>query len=1147
MEYIFSFLINSEEDIDVEVIIQGSKNKLEMQIMNGRRSTFGWITTENVLEFKHFNTNEKLYRVIIKALDVDLQHKNLEFSVFYATDKTLRIIEKNKLLYETLKPLSFKYYMFYLDMEEDSCIVTRHVINPRNSAINLELYLSELPYPEKNYSLYQAEATETSRIVLKQEDVKKICGNNSNSHHCPVYISLYNSNAKEDIVFSLLAYFQNKAIEITEGLEQRFNLNHKEEVLRGYFLPNSKNSSLDLYFYTENEKFEVFLSVFDDLDHLALYHHYFYNFPNKTSYDYYSHENNQHSLMLKPQSFDFCWPDCVLLFTITYLLQYQDSTTLSILISSNYTEIIEGKPMVFSLNSDEFKYFYYRLDSFLKDPEYLPNSTIQLTMTPFYGSADMYLSITHDQKTDKPTEKLSDFYLYIEHFTLSKKSIIKRLQSYLTNVTKLYSNAKLTIGVFSHSEGKFMISIAQSLNLLHSIYPGSPQEVLLKNQSERYFQYYFREKEYFKVYFNRESGIGLCGISACSMESLAENSSVYKECLRKPKVALKLITGTGSSYFVISEKTIDNFCQNCYYLAQIQSINGDLKGSLIIKEPDTMIYLQEGRKFYDHLEINEENRFSFWSSAYEVLQVLLTVYQGDPILYHSQDYNPNKEDYKSFYKKKPNSNNIQFLIAPKINYFDKPKNDSGDIPAEWKHHISNYILVSCESVCEYSVSYIAGGTQVLQGGVIHSDNTRPMESKSYTYNQLEDYPSFLTINFEDELNFTKSYELTVKYRAFNEMSEFQANEMEDIQLTQNYKSDKTVSFKLPSNKTGTYFFNLTSLQMDITKRPAKYWIAVNARDFSIIPYDTILPVYLEQNSIRFYEIYIAAPGFVVMDLLECYGNVQLLVTKDYHKLLLEDYEEDFKPVIGHSFIHVMKADEVGMMYFALKSGLDSVVLEFSVRYYEKYNQIPQIRFTIQDQGHINWFFDFYNNSFSISFHGLSCEDCDQKELNDIQVDYYIIAHNNGESLKYKGKCGVEMADIIEESTGVSKSLGKLGLDINFIWTSLSLDFDQTNYITVKAVVTGDTVGKFQMFYPTIEIPVVRKHHRLAFYIIVTAIVIIILGCCVMSVYFWRKYKNISKKLRYEMEDVRNVAQMSAVNTSIEMENKKYQGLVDENQ
>lgn len=1141
-EISFYFIVNQEEETDIEVILQGAKGKFSIELYNGKKGGFGWISSTNLLEIKHLKSANNLYRLVIKPNEINLKGILLNFVVLYATEKTLKVIEKNKVFYDTLKPNLFKDYMFYFDVNEDSCIITRHIINPSYLAENLSLYITSKPFSEGNSSVYQGQDLETSRIELKNEDFSNLCANNVNLHHCPIYIRLFNNNSKEDIVYSLLVHFRNKAIEIYEGIEQRFTINHKEEVIRGYYLPNNPNSTIDLNFYTENEKFEVFLSIYADKDNLALSKQFLGNFPNKTSYNFYSHENFMQNLVIKPKRLEFCWPACVILFTITYNLKFKDFASLSVVISTNYMEINEGKPYMFSLVANQFKYFYYNLASLLKNNDLSNETTLFLTLTSYYGSANMFISITNNLNNENPTDNNADYYAYESYFSINKEEILNGLEGYTLNVKKLFNTAKMVIGVFSkENEGKFMLNLMKSDNILIRLYQGSPLEFFIRNGSQVFYQYYFGFNEKFKVIINRENGAGVFGVVACSFDSMSEDSEVFKTCTKKPETRFEIIAGTGSGFFEINQKNIGKFCVDCYYLIHLKSLGGDFKGSLIIKEDDyTLLSLQEGHKFYDHLNRKEENRFVFWSSSVDIIEVLVTVFQGDPRVYYSPEYTDKKDGYKENFTK--NSNNlIQFYLSPR----ETPLNEweISDIYGQYKN---NYLLVASDNhIAEYSISYIIKRSHLLQGGLIHFDSVKPMDTKGYIFNQIDNQPVILTISFDKNINFTEDCKINTAFRESNEKIGFQSREIEDISLETSFQSLQTIAFKLPSNKQGTYFFNLTYQKVDIDKRPLNYSIVFNSREITVIPYDVTIKAFIPKESLRFYEVYVPYEGFLALELLECMGHLELLITKDYHKLLLEEFDEDFKPVIGQSMLQVMKI-QPGMIYFAIKTGLESSIFDFSLGLYSKYTEIPQIRFSFMNQGRLNYEYNQNNKEFEISFEGLICELCEEKELLQFKLEYFLIISEDLISLSAKGKCGVfelnSNKSIIDYEVS-TMNIGELSVN-NRIMVKKQLDSEKIHYVTVKARITKENGRFIELFYPILEIPPVKSHHKLAFYVISSLITVIIITSCVLAAIYYRKYRGVMKKLRYEMEDVRNIAQLTGVNTSIEMENKKYQGLSD---
>jgi hypothetical protein len=108
------------------------------------------------------------------------------------------------------------------------------------------------------------------------------------------------------------------------------------------------------------------------------------------------------------------------------------------------------------------------------------------------------------------------------------------------------------------------------------------------------------------------------------------------------------------------------------------------------------------------------------------------------------------------------------------------------------------------------------------------------------------------------------------------------------------------------------------------------------------------------------------------------------------------------------------------------------------------------------------------------------------------------------------------------------------------------------FATVKAVI--DYLGEKKMvnfYYPTMEVAVTQKFIESKWFMMIMGLfsLVVFLGCCFFGIHFYGKYKRIEKKLLYEMEDPKNITQVSGINlyepqnvSSIEMENRTYQGL-----
>ena len=74
---------------------------------------------------------------------------------------------------------------------------------------------------------------------------------------------------------------------------------------------------------------------------------------------------------------------------------------------------------------------------------------------------------------------------------------------------------------------------------------------------------------------------------------------------------------------------------------------------------------------------------------------------------------------------------------------------------------------------------------------------------------------------------------------------------------------------------------------------------------------------------------------------------------------------------------------------------------------------------------------------------------------------------------------------------------------------------------------------FVIYYPVLEVKspknFFRKHHSIFFFIVTAVVILTMLACVLGCFYYYRRLKETEKRLKYEMSDVRNVANLVAIN------------------
>lgn len=1152
----FTFHLTVETPLNLEINLQADRYKLEMLVCDDEKlpsiSHYNWESKSNFLRIpqdidREKGDYEKIFTVRISPINKEelIEHnKTIEFEIVYLTDHTLTILEKNHILHDSVKEKFYKFYLLFVDYFDETISFTTHIINPAHLSSALIMYISANPFPHYfTYNKTTFTDNETEKLVLRKENLNELCG--ENNHHCPIYLSIENTDLLNEITFSLLVEIKDFAIQIKEGFEQKFIIT--EPNFRAYFIPNCEDQELDIFAYTHKQSFELYVNIFHDPNHLVNAPEFEKNYPDNKHSQYKSSINSQHSLNLKSKiGMKECWPDCVILISMVFPLKaVKNEFPVYVLISDDLTEFSEGKPLVFTLVNFNVKYISYDLMEIYKTFD--DKAGIVLSLTPLYGQATIYLTVSMNDQNMRPSLKSHEFLSLSDHIELNRIQLLKDLA--LPNAKSL-KTLKLLICVYGLSDGKFILNIFSSKKLKPHLLSGLPQNILLATNYQLTFQYYNTNSEVLRVMFNRESGLGSITVTPCNPQFESENT--YEKCLQKNSSYYSIITGSGSSFIRLSENAQADYCKYCIYFITVTSVT-DLKGSVMISTPESLISLQEGRKIFDSLDVFENSVYTLFMQDFKEFEIIISVFSGKPEICFSYRYIKNNKICDYTKAKHLDNGLISMRIPARKSSGDFPSNENELFNDLHSHFNTYFIVVSSLVKSEYTITYIQNSAQILQSGVISYDTILQKGKKTYLHNyyDLDAFPH-LTFSCLGECHI-KDIIFNLKLRPLGSFDQ-NTDKIVHLNFEPLFSTNSTVTFKLPKEK--------ASFEIEIENNAGhdlNYSLVINGRDVSIIPFDFNYQGILEAKQSRYYEIFVPSKGYLALEFMECFGEVKILVSRDYDKVVKEEFDEEFKPLKDQPFINLLKVNK-GMIYIAICNYEDiDAAFEFNIHFYETYLDIPQSRLS-GEAIHNNYLSE--EHKLNIYIRPVSCLDCSVTELKSTNITYYTIVAENQTVLNIAGKCGIrhmpgsglELQDLKVYITKVVTHPLFESNKTEILTLEVPLDPKEktTYYVSVKAVI--DYLGEkkiVNMYYPTMEIIISRPFVESQAFIWIMLVLCLgmVLGCCLFGVHFYGKYKRIEKKLLYEVEDPKNMTQISGINlyepqnvSSIEMESKTYQGL-----
>ena len=1148
----FTFHLTIETLTNVDIIIQGARNRLQIFVCDDEKlpneNHFNWESTTNFLRIplsveREQGAYEKIFLVRVQALnndDITVNNRTIDFEITYATDHTIKTLEKNRIFHDAVKEKFFRFYMLFVDNMDQKVAFVSHILNPSHLSKSLKMYVSSNPFP--HYFTYNETTftdSETEKLLLTRKNLDTLCG--EKNMHCPIYLSVQNIDETHEITFSLMVEVADLAVELKEGFEQKLVIT--EPSFRAYYLPSHKDQEIDIFAYTTRESFELYINVYKDDQHLVNTPGFESHYPGKGNAQYTSSLSSRHTVNVKTKLVQDCWPDCVVLIGMQFPkgADYAAGFPVLVLISDDLVEFQEGKPLVFTLENFRVRYFAYDLMDLYKSTD--DRSSILVTLTPFYGYAHIYLAVSVNGQSLRPNLKSYEFKAYSDHIQLNRSEVMRGIHIPEGKSLKVL---KLIICVYGVSDGKFMLSVFSEKQLTPHLFTGMPQEILLAGGYKLTMQYFNTNNDVLRLSFNRESGLGSIQITPCNPQIESENT--FEKCLQKTSTYYSIITGSGSSLIRLSEASDEDYCKTCVYLVQMKAVS-DLKGSLLVSHPESLISLQEGRKILDGIEANEKNRYALYMQDFREFEIIMSVYSGKPEICFS--YNYLTEATGCAFKSSKHADNglISFTVPPR-NYI-KPDENSGTMAGDVRLHFNTfYILVTSPTKADYSLTYLQSNGQILQSGVVSYDSLPAGSFKSYIHRYYDlDASPHITLSCLENCHLSE-LSLSAKYRP---LSAYTANDVRVVHLDIEplFKTNTTASYKLPKERASFEF-----IVENLAKHSLNYSLAINGRDVAVLPYDFNYQGVLEGKHSRYYEVYVPKKGHLVLELMDCFGEVQILVSRSYEKVIKEEFDEEFKPLKDQPFVHLLKVNK-GMIYLAVNNvQAIAAAYEFNIHFYETYLEIPQTRLSGEM---LHYYMD--ESKLQMVIRPISCEDCTAKELTSTNITYYAMVAENQTVLNIAGKCGLTMmphsgidiqASEFFREKALSHKLIESNNTENMILTVDIKAKGKVYYATVKAVI--DYLGEKKIvnyYYPTIEIYVSQKFVESKWFILVMGLfsLAVFVGCCLFGVHFYGKYKRIEKKLLYEMDDPKNMTQVSGVNlyepqnvSSIEMESKTYQGL-----
>lgn len=1130
----FEFYIDSSQPTQVEVNVQSNEpNGLKVYLSRGTGKpgpeNYFMSSSSNFLSFEHNEqASQGLYRIAVEAKVFKKNRTNpISLALLYSTEGTIHHLESNQPYYDTLGSESTKKFLLFLDTNNEIIYINRHILSPEGYNLQMTLSLSK---DEEEIDKIPGFNPEAPSIKLTNDIIKSFCALKHVEMYgkCPVYIKIQNL-FHEEVFYVITVRTKEDAIQLKQGKEQSARLHEGEESLNLYFIPTSNELPIDIYFHSLKFKFDTYITIYHNKESNGFNS---WPFPNENKTDNYYNISNKHrvSTMLKPLSLLECFPKCVVLFNIK-LKDFKptviEEDILQMMVSGGFTELNENLLMQFNSEQSISKFFKFDIKELTKT-----NASILMDLTNLAGLSELYVSLNDEDMNEVyPTKDSFDYYSADGHLVLTMDSLLsKKNNSILRDLYIAVHCLNL------RCESAF--TVRTTYKMIQQISHGRPFDFMTYADQLIIFEYYHYSDTGFEFKVNKEKGLGQMQVIPCFDKRL-------EDCLLTHTKETSMRSFSSSS-IKFKKKETESYCINCIYLVLIRPNNTILSGTFNVILDREFLMLSEGRKFYDSLEELEENLYSCKAPATEELQITVNIYHNEPELYVTRTlgYSRNKYDYKAFKNKEP----VISVTVPPI--LDRNRQVHDEI----------YIIVYSKAPSNYSITCRSTSAYtILHAGLIEFGEIKPQHNYKYLFNSNElniheHIPKFIIGSLSPGGNPLKAI---LQFKPTKSdfwgnltSSEFQETSLNSSNLIISYNSETIIL----TNQSGIFEINIFNPENKIIK----YSVALQTGEINMMPYDTMIEVPILQNEWIYYETFIPNKGLFVLDLVECVGSMEVFTAREHEKLIAHDFDYEFKVFQGQSNLRIFKVRK-GTLYLAIKllgnvtETIDGALGQLNTHFYERYEEIPQNRLTIPNEGILDYFYHFDERKILVTFKSLFCiSECDEKFLGAMKVNYTLLASQNLKMLDQHGKCGLLSYKNSSFDISEFKKANLLNVDISNKSFPLGIAFpaedsNTTYYVSLVARIESypDSFTPVSMFYKQLELKKseVKIKKVIAYGLTILLImVVLILGMCVC--YYYGGYKRLVNKLRYEIKDIENPeANVTSLNASIEMKNTRYEGLM----
>ena len=1057
---------------------------------------------------------------------------------------------------------------------------------------DFDLFLSSektTPFPNKDNYFDTTVNSTSPRIFLNNDNITELCNftikSSSKWIHPTCYLAISASTSyNDDVWMGVLFKKTSSYVMLRDGMQLEMVYPNASEPLLFYYYPK-KTSSLYLILDTIYQDIQLYATVIksDDYDSRKNW-----PFPNATNSSYVldtskTHKSVGNELVIPKNDLTSCTSDyflnCVLLFTIvsdhtpniTSSMGEFFEPTFGLVITSEITPIIPGKPVYSFVEDNSYRYFSIIVTN--------PNSTLLITLTPFGdGNPDLLVSFGKESRPTFESSQFSSTAYQSGVVQISKEDLGERKTMEGTWV----------IGVFGFEACNFELTALFEDNKVIQITGNLPFEFDLDQNKKLYFEFFNWWETNFTIKL-----INHMGDAQLYVDTFEYKEDFIDQLPNSTNNLWSLTTKRALNSLAI-KSTDPNYCVYCSYLIAVEA-KTQTRMSILINLEGEFTTLTAGKTVHGYIPTGKNDTYEFFTSMNSnTIDINLIVYSGLPEIYVHHNPTVNSSSYIWKYVPKANENVINF----KINHNSSTENFESIFDGQF-YWSSNpdiyYIMIIGSSAVNYTIYVtVPGSSSLLLDGIIGFSSLFPGESVSFDYLSMMDdqnnsnKPMKLGINlYNDQYSAANNaasivtYPLiNVTFSSWNDYSEKYLPFSQDIISFSGSQSDLKLSqiLKIPKYS-GIYSINITN---NYTDQPINFSMVINQKEYLLIPPNTIHMSRLGIQEEEIYEIYVNQSAVLVIEIFECLGKVVFAATKKFENLQNRVFDLEVRKPSLNGLYGELKIDSPGTIYLSVKaisgyvlSNSETNIKEALYKIQTKLfigDKFPYDYFIPGDEGRIRWNISDNNKvhltwfDSTMDTDGIS-EDSKMKEYT-VKYEYRLIVTRDELAADSLARC-----DLMPSSLGgdfsnqsnysrVIDSVVTKADNNNTQEKDYDIDLEEGNnyFISLVCLTQGinhgdnDIAWQFPMIYETtqVNIPVSLRIENSENE---TLLIWIIAGCAIGLIivslgllYYFKRYKKAVKKLNYEMQDVRNIAGITGEEILDERVidiKAKYSGLVEE--